>query len=104
MTVIFEPVTIGWQGKEYEIKPTLKLLTRIEEHVSLVALARSTADGEPRITQISKAIAVMLQSVGVEATEEQIYQELMHGGAEFMTNMMMAVVMAAFPHKKEDQP
>ena len=97
MAAIFQEVAIGWKGEQYTIKPTLALLNRVEQKVSLSALAHSLGTGAPKLTHIASAIAVFLQAAGVAATEDDVYVELIHGDQNAVTSMAHAIVMAAFP-------
>lgn len=103
MAAIFEPVTIGWDGKEYTITPTMRLLNRVEQHVSISAMAHAMAMGEPRITHLATAVAVFLQSAGVKVTDEEVYQVLMHAEPDEIYATSNAIVEGAFPVKKDDK-
>lgn len=100
MAAIFEPVTIGWDGKEYTITPTMALLNRVEQRVSISAMAHSMSIGEPRVTHIATAVSVFLQSVGVDVTDGQVYQEFIHADQADVMAMCNAIVAAAFPARK----
>ena len=97
MSAIFHDVTLGWAGKEYTIKPTMLLLNRIEQKVSMTDLAMSLQTGAPKMSQVATAVAVMLQSAGVSVTDADVYVELMHGDQAAITQMAQAVLVAAFP-------
>ncbi|OZI21719.1 hypothetical protein CAL18_12390 [Bordetella genomosp. 7] len=97
MAAVFQEVTIGWKGVEYRIKPTLALLNRVEQKVSLSALAHSLGTGAPKLTHIASAIAVFLQAAGASVTEDDVYVELIHGDQGAVTSMAHAIVIAAFP-------
>ena len=97
MSAIFQEITIGWQGETYSIKPTFELINRIESKVSLAALATGLNKGDVRMTHVASAVAVLLQSVGVKVTDEDVYIEMIHGDPTALAQMAQAVVVAAFP-------
>lgn len=97
MSAVFHDVTLGWQGKEYTVKPSMQLLNRIEQRVSLSDLAGSLASGAPKLSHVATAVSVMLQHAGVSVTDEDVYLELMHGDQSAITGMAQAVLVAAFP-------
>lgn len=100
MAAIFEPVTIGWDGKEYTITPTMALLNRVEQRVSIAAMAHHMSIGEPRMSHIATAVSILLQSAGVNVTDAQVYQSLMHADQASAMDMCNAIVAAAFPARK----
>lgn len=100
MSAIFQDVVLGWGGKEYRVTPTMRLLNTVEQRVSLSALAHSLATGHPRLTHLATAVALFLQHAGVVVTEEEVYQEIMHGGQEQTQVIASAIVLAAFPAQK----
>lgn len=101
MAAIFEPVTIGWDGKEYTITPTMRLLNQIEQHISIAKMGHSLAINEPRISHVATATAILLQSAGVSVTDEEVYQRLMYAGQEEVAMIAAAIVTAAFPNSPE---
>lgn len=100
MSAIFQDVVLGWAGREYRITPTMRLLNTVEQRVSLSALAHSLAAGHPRLTHLATAVALFLQHAGVTVSEEEVYQEIMHGGQEQTQAIATAIVVAAFPAQK----
>lgn len=97
MTAIFQSVVIGFGGKEYTITPTMALLNRIEQHVSLAAVAQQLAKGDPRLSHIATVAALMLQSAGAKASAEDVYAELVHGNHELSRTIGDAIMVAVFP-------
>lgn len=97
MSTAFNDVALGWQGKTYTLKPTMEILNRIEQKVSLSSLAASFAVGAPKLSFVAVAVATMLQIAGADATDEQVYAELLHGDPATINNMAQAVILAAFP-------
>lgn len=103
MAAIFEPVTIGWGGKEYEIKMTFERACQLDAEVPIAVMAHQAAIGETRITQVAKAVSILLGFAGVEATGEEVYAHLLHAGEQEMLNIIAAVATAAFPTKQGEK-
>lgn len=101
MSAVFQEVTLGWGGKSYTIKPTMELLNRIEQRVSLAGLASSLGSGAPKLSHVATAVAIMLQYAGVQVSDEDVYVELMQGDQQAITGMAQAVVIAAFPTRAD---
>lgn len=97
MAAVFREVTLGWGGEQYNITPTMAVLNRIEQDVSLSRLAHRLATGDPPLSQLATVISVMLREAGAKVTDEEVYQELMLGEASAVQDMAGAVMMAVFP-------
>lgn len=57
MSAVFRTVTLAWDGKTYEVKPTMELLNRIENRVSLAALVRGLSTDAPPISHMAFVLA-----------------------------------------------
>jgi len=101
MTAVFTEVEIGWRGQVYRVKPTMALLNRVEQAVSLTDLARSLTEGSPKLSHVATAVSVFLQSAGALVSAEEVYQELIHGDRAAIVSMAQAIVIAAFPAPKQ---
>jgi len=101
MAAVFNEVQIGWKGQVYQIKPTMALLNRVEQSVSLTDLARSLTEGAPKLSHVATAVTVFLQNAGAVVTAEEVYQELIHGDKSSIVGMAQAIVIAAFPAPKQ---
>lgn len=105
MSGIFRTVEISWGGKTYEITPSMHLLRSIEASgVSLFEIAQHLAQGRPQISHISTALSRMLQSKGVDVSDEDVYAYFM-GGADpdGISQMVQAVVLAFAPQSGDEK-
>lgn len=99
---IFRDVTISWRGKEYVVTPSMRLMRSIEMgDISLSDIAVRTSQGRPPVSHLAYVISRMLQSVGANVSEEEIYSEIISGDSEQVQNMIGVVLMAFSPVNDE---
>lgn len=99
---IFRDVSISWRGKEYTVTPSMRLMRSIEmADISLSDIAVRLSQGRPPISHLAFVIAKMLQSVGANITEEEVYSEILRGDQEQVQNMIGIVLMAFSPTEDE---
>lgn len=101
MSSIYQSVTLSWAGESYEIKPDFNFLHKIEEKYSLSSVAMDLAAGRPKMTHVAGVVAIMLRTQGVKVKDEEVYQELMTGGAELQQEAAMAIIVASSPKLPE---
>ena len=93
---IFRDVTITWRGKDYTVTPSMRLMRTIEMgDISLTDIAVRTSQGRPPVSHIALVLSKMLQSVGANASEDAVFEELISGDADQVA-AMVGVVMTAF--------
>lgn len=97
MASVFKEVSLTWDGESFNITPTMAVLNRIENTVSLSRLAHRLATGDPPLSQLASVIGIMLREAGSDATDEHVYQELMTGSTDAVQEMAGAVMTAVFP-------
>jgi hypothetical protein len=99
---IFRDVTITWRGKDYTVTPSMRLMRSIEMgDISLSDIAVRTSQGRPPISHLAFVISKMLQSVGAEISEEEVYSEILRGDQSQVQNMIGVVLMAFSPAEDE---
>ena len=99
---IFRDVTITWRGKDYTVTPSMRLMRSIEMgDISLSDIAVRTSQGRPPISHLAFVISKMLQSVGAEVNEEEVYSEILRGDQSQVQNMIGVVLMAFSPAEDE---
>ena len=76
MSAIFRTVTLQWDGKTYDVKPTMQLLNKIEHQVSLAVLLNKYRDNAPQISHLAFVLGEFLRSAGAKVSDEEVYQEL----------------------------
>jgi len=95
---IFRDVTITWRDKDYTVTPSMRLMRSIEiGDISLSDIAVRTSQGRPPISHLAFVISKMLQSVGAEISEEEVYSEILRGDQSQVQNMIGVVLMAFSP-------
>ena len=99
---IFRDVTITWRGKDYTVTPSMRLMRSIEMgDISLSDIAVRTSQGRPPISHLAFVISKMLQSVGAEISEDEVYSEILRGDQSQVQNMIGVVLMAFSPAEDE---
>ena len=106
---VFRDVTIQWDGEEYVLTPSNRLLRRIEgEGISLPHMISRIGKGEPPISEVCYVMAEFLKSAGAKVSEDDIYGEVMTslaGGDENgFANMAAAIVEAISPEEPGKKP
>jgi len=98
MAAIFRELVLTWHGTEYRVKPTMALLNRIEQDISLSRLAQRLSSGDAPLSHLSTVIAHFLKAGGAKVTPEDVYAAIMSdGGESVVRDMASAVMLAVFP-------
>lgn len=101
---VFRELTIKWKGKDYTFVPSMRLMRSIEMgDISFTDIAVRTSQGRPPISHISFVLAKMLASAGCKVTDEDVYQELISGSQEEVTNLISFVLMAFSPAETDSK-
>lgn len=107
MSAVFRTVDLAWDGKTYAVKPTMALLNRIENRVSLAALVRGLSTDAPPLSHMAFVLGEFLREAGARVDDAEVYRELMTGETRDLLMMRDAIIMAVFPEPKkkgETQP
>ena len=98
MGAVFQELEIQWKGKTHRVKPTMALLNRIEQDVSLARLAIRMMRGDTPTSHVAVAVGHMLRAAGEHVSDEEVYQELVTAkDPEAVGQICAAVIAAAFP-------
>lgn len=98
MSAVFRELVLNWKGSEYRVKPTMTILNRIEQDVSLSVLAFKITSGNPPLSQLATVISHFLNAGGAkDVTAEDVYVEIMNGNKRVVGDMAAAVMIAVFP-------
>lgn len=104
MVAVFRDITMTWDGVDYVITPSLRLLRRIESSdVSMADLAVRTSQGRPPIGQFSLVIGTMLRAGGADVTDDDVYSALLSSDTDMITEWITAVLTAFSPSDGVDQ-
>ena len=105
MSAVFRNVQLVWDGKAYEVKPTMQLLNRIENRVSLAALVRGLSSDAPPLSHLAYVVGEFLRAGGARVEDDEVYRELVTGEVADLLAMRDSILAAIFPEpkKKESQ-
>jgi hypothetical protein len=99
MAAVFRELELTWAGETYRVKPTMGLLNKIEQDISLSSVAYRIANGNPPLSQLATIIAAFLQQGGAKVSAEEVYAEIMNGEAGTIRELAEAVLLATFPQQ-----
>ena len=97
MASVFQELTLTWKGEEYKVKPTMALLNKVEQDVSLATLAYRSSKGDLPLSHLATALAAFLREAGCKVSPEEVYGELAQAEPEEIHAAVGAVIQAAFP-------
>jgi hypothetical protein len=105
MSAVFRTVQMAWDGQTYEVKPTMALLNKIEQRVSLAGLVRGLATEAPPLSHLAVVVGEFLRHGGARVKDEEVYRELVTGEVQDLLMVRDAIFAAVFPEpkKKGDQ-
>jgi len=105
MSAVFRDVELSWEGKAYSVKPTMMILNKIEQRVSLAGLVRGLSTDAPPLSHLAFVVGEFLRAAGARVDDDEIYRELMTGDVQALLAMRDSILMAIFPEpkKKESQ-
>jgi len=105
MSAVFRDVELSWDGKAYSVKPTMMILNKIEQRVSLAGLVRGLSTDAPPLSHLAFVVGEFLRAAGARVEDDEIYRELMTGDVQALLAMRDSILMAIFPEpkKKESQ-
>lgn len=101
MSAVFKTVEMVWEGKTYQVKPTMLLLNRIEQKVSLASLVQRLSSDAPPLSHMAIVIGEFLRSAGAPASDDEVYRELVVGDVDSLLAMRDAIFAAVFPEPKK---
>jgi hypothetical protein len=101
MSAIFRTVELAWDGKTYEVKPTMQLLNKIEQRVSLAGLVRGLATDSPPLSHMAFVVGEFLRAGGARVDDAEVYRELVTGDVNDLLSMRDAIFAAVFPEPKK---
>ena len=103
MSAIYEEVTLSWDGEEYTVTPTYKMVQQIEQQVSIAGLAARIDEGQPPLSHIAYVISFLLSKAGKYISPDEVYAEIVSGmDGESMRDLAAVAVSAFVPQKKSD--
>ncbi len=99
MASIYDQITLSWEGKEVEVRPTFRMVQKIESRgISIFGVYQSLGQGEPRVTQVAEIICELLMSGGVKSvTPEKVYQRIVYASQDEWSRISHAIVAVFMP-------
>lgn len=99
---MFNEIEITWKGETYKVTPNMRLIAKIEERVSIMALLAEMTQSRPRFSHMSILYSELLNQVGVKVTEEEVYEAVMNaampdGDADFINQMTGVMITGLMP-------
>lgn len=67
---------IEWGGQDYTIKPTMRLLRKIENEVSLAGMLSKASANQPQVSHVAYFMYELLKSAGADVSEAELYQSM----------------------------
>lgn len=101
MSAVFRTISLTWEGKTFEVKPTMELLNKIEQRISLAALVRGLSSDSPPLSHMAFVAGEFLRAGGARVDDAEIYRELMTGDVPSLVSMRDAIFAAVFPEPKK---
>jgi hypothetical protein len=103
MSAVFRDVELAWDGKAYTVKPTMQLLNKIENRVSLAALVRGLSSDAPPLSHLAYVVGEFLRAAGARVEDDEVYRELVTGDVAELLVMRDAILAAIFPEPKKKE-
>lgn len=104
MAGIQKEITIGFKGEKYDVKLSMDLINRIEMNgVNLLKLQLLVEqESIPPTSLLSSFYALLLNSVGVDVSAEDVWGELINADPIGLINASKTALSAMFPSSKGD--
>lgn len=104
MASIFQEIEIEWDGETYTVTPTMRLINKIENEVSLAKLAYRAQSGDVPMSHVATVFAHLLKAGGCEdISSEKVWYAMNLGGEMSVEKTMdiLNVTLSAFYPKTE---
>jgi len=106
MAAIYEEVRINWDGEEYKITPTYRMIQQIEQNISIAGVSARIASGNPPISHMAEIIAILLRNAGAKVSPDKVYEVMLTEMTDKEIGDMTSIIMSAFVprSKNSDSP
>ena len=96
---VFQPVTLAWQGKEYEIESdkVMMLIAKIEDVITLSEVYNYAQKGAAPVAKIAMAYGVALRYAGASVRDDEVYKGLFGGGDDSIPAALNALLAMMIP-------
>ena len=101
MSAVFNDVELTWEGKTYTVKPTMLMLNKIEQRVSIAGLLRGLSSDAPPLSHMAFVAGEFLRAAGCRVDDAEVYRELMTGDMHSLAAMRDSILSGIFPQPKK---
>ena len=104
MAAVFSEIEIELKGVIYHVTPTMRLINRIEQDVSLAKLAYRVASGDAPFSHVAMVLGHILRADGCREADEDIMELLLEGdeGAKLRASVD-DILSACFPRTESTE-
>ena len=104
MAAVFSEIEIELKGVIYHVTPTMRLINRIEQDVSLAKLAYRVASGDAPFSHVAMVLGHILRADGCRETDEDILEALLSNeGGQDLRASVDDVLTACFPRTESTE-
>ncbi len=104
----FKEIKLNWGGVDYSIPPrsVLGAIARIEEHLTFSELLEYGRRKTIPMSRLSGAFGSLLRYVGINITDEQVYEDMFHGrqGPDAMIDAITVLMEMMIPPSAPKTP
>lgn len=107
---IFREIELSWNGQDYKLIPTMKLLRRIERGapgegpISIINAMSQSLNGNPQVSIMAYIIQEVMHEAGAtEFSDDEVYQEFYGGGQKEVIALWGQVMAALSPDIKDEE-
>jgi hypothetical protein len=105
VAAIYQEIEIEWEGKAYKVRPSYKLVQRLEQSISISSLSWRCDNGEAPLSQLCDLLSMVLRAAGCKddsADAEEIYLSILHDPEHTarLITMGREALRAFFPQRK----
>lgn len=96
MAAIFDEVKLTWDGEQYTVTPTYRMIQQIEQHVSIAGISQRMAEGNPPMSHVAEVVAVLLRNAGAQVSSDEVYEAMLTDMDAAQISDIATIVMSAF--------
>ena len=92
---INKTLTLSWEGVDFDVNITMRLIDKIEEDINLMKMVERMSSGDVRFSHAAKLVSHLLHSAGCTATQEDVFQG-MFGDSDIQPNDLLELLWKIF--------
>lgn len=101
---INKTIKLAWEGVEYDIHITMRVIDSIEEELNLMKVVEQCTTGDVRFSHAAKLIAILLRSAGCPVTQEDVFEGIFSEETiepQEVIQLLWHILEAIFPEPKK---